>query len=121
MPFTGSIHGYRRPGAQVARRISRPGRALCILIAGAMLMIAQNDHARAQDSQTDPKQVPTAPESTRPDQPLSEQLNQSKGVLHPPRNVDPEIQAPAPDPNPNTTPVIPPPGEPGGNPNIQPK
>ncbi len=41
-------------------------------------------------------------------------------VINPPR-VDSGIQAPAPVPNPNTTPVIPPPGAPGGDPTVRPR
>lgn len=52
---------------------------------------------------------------------LSHRLNQSNGVIQPPRNVDPKMSAPVPTPHPHTTPVIPPPGSPGGDPNVQPK
>ena len=55
-------------------------------------------------------------ESTRS---LSDQLAQSKGVICPPAGVDPEMhQRP---PEGGTLKVIPPPGSPGGNPNVQPK
>lgn len=53
------------------------------------------------------------------DQSLSDHLARSDGVICPPEHVDPEIKA--------TTPpggamkVIPPPGSPGGDPNVQPK
>lgn len=50
---------------------------------------------------------------------LSDKLARSDGVLCPPRNVDPEMRAPAPDVG--TTPVIPPPGSPGGDPSVRPK
>ena len=43
------------------------------------------------------------------------------GVIRPPAGVDPGIRAPAPNPNPGTTPVIPPPGTPGGDPRVQPR
>jgi hypothetical protein len=52
-------------------------------------------------------------------EPLSDKLTKSDGVLCPPAGVDPEIHAPTPDAG--NTPVIPPPGSPGGNPDIQPK
>jgi hypothetical protein len=52
-------------------------------------------------------------------QPLGEKLAQSDGVLCPPSGVDPEIRAPTPDTG--NTPVIPPPGSPGGDPRIRPK
>ncbi len=56
--------------------------------------------------------------STAPNQTLSDKLAQSNGVICPP-NVDPAIKAPT--PNAGKMPVIPPPGSPGGNPNVQPK
>jgi hypothetical protein len=40
-------------------------------------------------------------------------------VLCPPSGVDPEMRAPTPDTG--KTPVIPPPGSPGGDPNVRPK
>ena len=43
------------------------------------------------------------------------------GEIRPPAGVDPGIRAPAPNLNPGTTPVIPPPGTPGGNPRVDPK
>ena len=52
---------------------------------------------------------------------LSEKLQRTDGVIKPPAGIDPGMTAPAPVPNPGTTPVIPPPGSPGGNPTVQPK
>jgi hypothetical protein len=52
-------------------------------------------------------------------EPLADKLAKSDGVLCPPAGVDPEIRAPTPDAG--NTPVIPPPGSPGGNPNVRPK
>jgi hypothetical protein len=52
-------------------------------------------------------------------EPLSDRLTKSDGVLCPPAGVDPQIHAPTPDVG--NTPVIPPPGSPGGNPDIRPK
>ena len=43
------------------------------------------------------------------------------GVIRPPAEVDPGIHAPAPNPDPGTTRVIPPPGTPGGDPRVQPR
>jgi hypothetical protein len=65
---------------------------------------------------------PAVPEGTTTGQagePLSDQLAKSDGVVCPPSGVDPEIRAPTPDAG--NTPVIPPPGSPGGNPNLRPK
>ena len=52
-------------------------------------------------------------------EPLADKLTKSDGVLCPPAGVDPEIRAPTPDAG--NTPVIPPPGSPGGNSDIRPK
>ena len=51
---------------------------------------------------------------------LSEQLERSDGVICPPPGVDPGIRAPTPEGG-RMMPVIPPPGSPGGDPNIRPK
>ena len=52
-------------------------------------------------------------------EPLGDKLAKSDGVLCPPAGVDPEMRAPTPDAG--KTPVIPPPGSPGGDPSIRPK
>ena len=52
-------------------------------------------------------------------EPLGDKLARSDGVLCPPAGVDPEMRAPTPDTG--KTPVIPPPGSPGGDPTIRPK
>ena len=51
-------------------------------------------------------------------QTLSEKLDQTSGVICPP-DVDPGMKAPT--PKAGNTPVIPPPGSPGGDPSVQPK
>ena len=53
-------------------------------------------------------------------EPLGDRLAKSDGVLCPPSGVDPDMHAPAPDTGGNT-PVIPPPGSPGGDPTVRPK
>ncbi|WP_426440257.1 hypothetical protein [Bradyrhizobium genosp. P] len=63
-----------------------------------------------------------APEGTTTGQriePLGDKLAKSDGVLCPPAGVDPEMRAPTPESG--NTPVIPPPGSPGGDPSIRPK
>ena len=52
-------------------------------------------------------------------EPLSDKLARSDGVLCPPAGIDPEIRAPTPETG--NTPVIPPPGSPGGDPTVRPK
>ena len=53
------------------------------------------------------------------DKPLSDRLADSKGVICPPAGVDPEIRKPPPEGG--ALRIIPPPGSPGGDPNVQPK
>jgi hypothetical protein len=63
-----------------------------------------------------------APEGSttgRAAEPLGDKLARSDGVLCPPAGIDPEIRAPTPETG--DTPVIPPPGSPGGDPGIRPK
>lgn len=50
---------------------------------------------------------------------LGDKLAKSDGVLCPPSGVDPQIRAPTPETG--NTPVIPPPGSPGGDPSVRPK
>jgi hypothetical protein len=52
-------------------------------------------------------------------EPLGDKLARSDGVLCPPAGVDPAMRAPTPETG--NTPVIPPPGSPGGDPTIRPK
>ena len=61
----------------------------------------------------------TASNETTGSRTLSDQLSQSKGVICPPAGVDPGISVPP--SGGGRTPVIPPPGTPGGDPSIQPK
>jgi hypothetical protein len=63
--------------------------------------------------------VPEGTTTGQRPEPLGDKLAKSDGVLCPPAGVDPEIHAPTPDTG--NTPVIPPPGSPGGNPNLRPK
>jgi hypothetical protein len=112
----------------------------CVLMAGSGLAAAQAPPAPATPpAQTAPpspsratncapmQQVPQHPGTTVPEgtttgqrtEPLGDKLARSDGVLCPPAGVDPEMRAPTPDAG--NTPVIPPPGSPGGDPTIRPK
>jgi hypothetical protein len=62
-------------------------------------------------------QNPSSPSATTGES-LSDKLARTDGVICPP-NVDPEIRAPT--PGAGKTPVIPPPGSPGGDPTVRPK
>jgi hypothetical protein len=74
-----------------------------------------------------PMQQPQRPGTAAPEgqttgqrsEQLGDRLARSDGVLCPPAGVDPEIRAPTPDAG--NTPVIPPPGSPGGDQTIRPK
>jgi hypothetical protein len=91
-------------------------------------------------AQTPPEQTPSAPPEvmeppgenpaptpdpstgdSKPKEPLSKELKEGEGVLEPPRGIDPEIQKKVPDDFEGKTPIIPPPGEPGGRQDVQPK
>lgn len=71
--------------------------------------------------------APTALATPTPDgittgragEPLGDKLAKTNGVLCPPSGVDPGMHAPTPEGG--TTPVIPPPGSPGGDRSVQPK
>ncbi|WJR79747.1 hypothetical protein [Bradyrhizobium sp. NP1] len=63
--------------------------------------------------------VPEGTTTGQASEPLGDRLAKSNGVLCPPPGIDPEMRAPAPDAG--NTPVIPPPGSPGGDPNLRPK
>ena len=72
--------------------------------------------------QQPPQSGTAAPEGTTTGQraePLGDKLARSDGVLCPPAGVDPDMRAPTPEGG--NTPVIPPPGSPGGDPSIRPK
>jgi hypothetical protein len=49
----------------------------------------------------------------------SDKFARTDGVICPPPGLDPDIRAPA--PGSGRTPVIPPPGSPGGDPSVRPK
>jgi hypothetical protein len=62
-----------------------------------------------------------APTTGQSAAPLGDRLAKSDGVLCPPSNIDPQMHAPAPNAGAGNMPVIPPPGSPGGDPNVRPK
>ena len=111
-----------------------------LLVAGSGAAFAQAPRAPATPpQQTAPPApqrssdcAPTGPHQSRgatpegsttgqAQEPLADKLQRSEGVLCPPAGVDPEMTAPAPDVGKTPMPVIPPPGSPGGDPNVRPK
>ncbi len=78
-------------------------------------------HQNCTPTQAVPQDGTITPKGTTTGQaePLSEKLADTNGILCPPAGVDPEMHAPT--PQGGTMPVIPPPGSPGGDPNVIPK
>jgi len=75
-----------------------------------------SDTTQSADPRQDPRSTGAA---ARPGETLSERLDRTGGVIRPPANLTPDNTIRPRDTG--TTPVIPPPGSPGGNPNIEPK
>ena len=98
----------------VATLLAISGAASAQTVAPAPL--GKTDCAPTQAKPNDPNGLNT----TGSDKPLTEKLAQSGGVLCPPPAVDNEIRVPAPSTGSNM-PVVPPPGGPGGDPNVKPK
>jgi hypothetical protein len=94
-----------------------------LLLAGLLTIVA------AQAQTPAPQMTPPAAGAAQgnsgtaaaPPKATSEQLSRSGGVIKPPDNVDRKIEAPTPNPGPRSMPVVPPPGSPGGNPDVKPK
>jgi hypothetical protein len=117
---------------------SDPTRLFAGMLAAGIVLAATAAVAQAPPSpQTPPPPTATEPDPrpcVEPRQPpekrgtspttgtapsLSDQLAKGEGVICPPKGVDSEIVAPTPDVG--RMPVIPPPGSPGGDPNVRPK
>jgi hypothetical protein len=100
-----------------------------LLASGFTAASAQNPNVLQQQAPNMPppqqmpaeKMEPNEPSSTGSTGTLSDKLEKSDGVIRPPETATPDITVPAPVPNPGTTPVIPPPGSPGGDQTVNPK
>ena len=100
-----------------------------ILIIAAFVGVAPASVALAQPTEsTSPEQGTTCPPDVKGEPPtvgggssapLSDNLAQSKGVICPPAGIDRDMQVTP--PSGGRLKVIPPPGTPGGDPNVQPK
>jgi len=99
---------------------------LTALILAAAPAWAQNPQATSPANPTVPIAPPNSasppPEKIAPPSGnLSDRLSQQKGMITPPANVDPGMTVTPPRSGSVTTPVIPPPGSPGGNRSVIPK
>ena len=110
MRAAGGLRRRERAGPADAGDAAGPDHAACARARDGMRPDA-NDGAgkhRARGATTGQSQ-----------EPLGDRLAKSDGVLCPPPGVDPAMRAPAPEGG--NMPVIPPPGSPGGDPNVRPK
>jgi hypothetical protein len=80
---------------------------------------APNQNAACAPADTHGAPPPDGVTTGQSGEPLGDRLAKSGGVICPPSTADSEIHAPTPEGG--ATPVIPPPGSPGGNPNVVPK
>ena len=99
--------------------------ALAVALCGGTAVLAQTGPGAPGTDQVIPekKGAPIIPPTSASgsDKTLSDKLDQTNGVIKPSTNVDPGMAKPAPVPNPNSTPVIKPPGTPGGPAGAEPK
>ena len=96
--------------------------ALLGLVAVSALAATVSASAQTTPAPTGPQDPRSTQSDTRPGETLSDRLDRTGGVIRPPSDIAPEMrQARPPDPDPGTTPVIPPPGNPGGNREVEPK
>jgi hypothetical protein len=107
----------RDPGPRLPWLVLALGLAAC---AGLQTGHAQTGPAAQPPPSTDRANPPA--EAQRPVQPPPTGTgSQETGVIRPPAGVDPGMTKPAPNPQAFPMPVVPPPGTPGGNPQVVPK
>jgi len=107
-----------------------------LITGGALAFLCCTSEGSAAQTALPPPDAPRSDLEGRPDpgqdprstgaigqsgQSLSDKLDISGGVIRPPADIAPEMTVRPPRPNPGTTRVIPPPGSPGGDPNVHPK
>jgi hypothetical protein len=101
---------------------------LLVLLAAALPGVGPAAAQTATPDQAPPQQSVACPPGAQREspttgkgnsKPLSDKLAQSNGVICPPTSVDPQMQVPP--PGGGRLKVLPPPGTPGGDQNVQPK
>jgi hypothetical protein len=108
-----------------------PRTLLIIGVALASLLARMEQKAQAQGQPQSSESLktestgPQDPRSTgsvgRSNQPLSDKLDSTGGVIRPPADIAPDMSVRPPVPDPGTTRIIPPPGTPGGDQTVEPK
>lgn len=89
---------------------------------GAPAEIPPAGSVDAAPEQVDPGPPIGSPGDAADDSTLSDRLSESGGVIEPAQpGADPGMVRPPPDGGTATTPVIPPPGTPGGDPSVRPQ
>jgi hypothetical protein len=100
------------------------GAALAALVASVEAAAAQGE-PRTSETLKSESTGPQDPRSTgsvgRSNDPLSDKLDRTDGVIRPPADIAPDMSVRPPVPDPGTTPVIPAPGSPGGDQSLDPK
>jgi hypothetical protein len=91
---------------------------ICLAVAYPIVALAAELGPNTAPGQNAPSQFDS--QARKGDQNLSDRLDRSGGVIHPPGNVDPEIHV-APPVTGDKMPVVPAPGSPGGDPSVRPK
>jgi hypothetical protein len=114
----------------MSKKHDRTGLTTALVLGVAALVWGAEPSAATAQSQSPPvgQSEPLAP-SGAPKPPLpsagsstpSDNLSRSGGVIQPPAVADPGMARPAPNPGAQSTPVIPPPGSPGGSTDVIPK
>jgi hypothetical protein len=91
---------------------------ICLAVAGPVIASAAETGPNAAPDQNAPSQFDS--QAGKSDRNLSERLDRSGGVIHPPSNVDSGMHV-VPPATGDKMPVVPAPGSPGGDPNVKPK
>jgi hypothetical protein len=97
-----------------------------LILGLALVLTAGAAAAQTKDQREAPKSPPTMlplppSQGEGSGSSLSDRLSETQGVIKPPKDVDKEMKQETPPTGPNSMPVIPPPGTPGGNQSVQPK
>ncbi len=91
---------------------------ICLAVLSPVVPLAADTGPSAAPGENAPSQFDS--QAHKGDQNLSERLDRSGGVIHPPGNVDSGMHV-APPATGDKMPVVPAPGSPGGDPNVKPK